>query len=327
MPSESNLNINDIAERAGVSIATVSRYMNGHLEKMSQKTAENIQKIINETGYVPNASAVQLMTRQSRLVAVMAANVDDYFSTEFFKGASSILEANQFTGVLFDTDSDEARELSLLARIGHQNFDGLIIQPLTNDADKLRGALKANLPIVVIDREFETDVFDSVVTDNQQAIERVGKAYREAGFKQAVVITEPINGISTREERWQGVQNIFPDAEMINVTAHTMNSEKVYETLREKLTNRQKTLVVVFKERILLSLLPTLIRHGELIEQIALTGFADTALAKVIDPKMKLIQQDPFLMGATAAELLLKQILKQGQDGAPEKIVIAAKYR
>ena len=93
MANEEKLNINDIAERAGVSIATVSRYLHGRLEKMSDKTANRIKQIIEETGYVPNASAVQLMTQRSGLIAIVAADVDDYFSTEFFKGASSILEA------------------------------------------------------------------------------------------------------------------------------------------------------------------------------------------------------------------------------------------
>ena len=65
MANEEKLNINDIAERAGVSIATVSRYLHGRLEKMSDKTANRIKQIIEETGYVPNASAVQLMTQNN----------------------------------------------------------------------------------------------------------------------------------------------------------------------------------------------------------------------------------------------------------------------
>lgn len=326
MANEEKLNINDIAERAGVSIATVSRYLHGRLEKMSDKTANRIKQIIEETGYVPNASAVQLMTQRSGLIAIVAADVDDYFSTEFFKGASSILEAESYTGVLFDTNSSVKREASLLDRISQQNFDGVIMQPISADNEVLQKHIKKNLPVVLVDRETTGGDYDMVVTDNEQAAKRAAQHYRDQGFANVVVISEPIANVSTRTARWRGVQAVYPDAQMIEIAhAGIIGAEQV-QAIISQLPTDDPTVVFFFKERLMLEILPHMIRENVLTAQLQVTGFSDTKLARDLNPNVKLIQQNPFLMGASAAELLLRRLDKKATKTQTEKIVIAATY-
>lgn len=326
MANEEKLNINDIAERAGVSIATVSRYLHGRLEKMSDKTANRIKQIIEETGYVPNASAVQLMTQRSGLIAIVAADVDDYFSTEFFKGASSILEAESYTGVLFDTNSSVKREASLLDRISQQNFDGVIMQPISADNEVLQKHIKKNLPVVLVDRETTGGDYDMVVTDNEQAAKRAAQHYRDQGFANVVVISEPIASVSTRTARWRGVQAVYPDAQMIEIAhAGIIGAEQV-QAIISQLPTDAPTVVFFFKERLMLEILPHMIRENVLTAQLQVTGFSDTKLARDLNPNVKLIQQNPFLMGTSAAELLLRRLDKKAAKTQTEKIVIAATY-
>lgn len=326
MANEEKLNINDIAERAGVSIATVSRYLHGRLEKMSDKTANRIKQIIEETGYVPNASAVQLMTQRSGLIAIVAADVDDYFSTEFFKGASSILEAEAYTGVLFDTNSSVKREASLLDRISQQNFDGVIMQPISADNEVLQKHIKKNLPVVLVDRETTGGDYDMVVTDNEQAAKRAAQHYRDQGFANVVVISEPIANVSTRTARWRGVQAVYPDAQMIEIAhAGIIGAEQV-QAIISQLPTDAPTVVFFFKERLMLEILPHMIRENVLTAQLQVTGFSDTKLARDLNPNVKLIQQNPFLMGASASELLLRRLDKKAAKTQTEKIVIAATY-
>lgn len=326
MANEEKLNINDIAERAGVSIATVSRYLHGRLEKMSDKTANRIKQIIEETGYVPNASAVQLMTQRSGLIAVVAADVDDYFSTEFFKGASSILEAEQYTGVLFDTNSSVAREASLLDRVSQQNFDGVIIQPISDDDSLLEKHIKKGLPVVLVDRETMGGNYDMVVTDNKQAAKRAAQHYHDAGFTRLIVVTEPIASVSTRTARWRGVQAVYPNATMVEVPRAGIVGEEVLNEMMQQLRGEEPTVIFFFKERLMLEILPHMIRENVLNEQRQVTGFSDTKLARDLNPNVKLIQQNPFLMGATAAELLLRRLDKKTVMQHTEKVVIAATY-
>ncbi|WP_369404160.1 LacI family DNA-binding transcriptional regulator [Secundilactobacillus oryzae] len=82
-------NIKDVAALADTSVATVSRYLNGDFGRMSPKTAQKVQEAIDKLNYVPNSVARQMKTKSSRMIAVVVSNIDDYFSTELFKGISS----------------------------------------------------------------------------------------------------------------------------------------------------------------------------------------------------------------------------------------------
>ena len=266
------------------------------------------------------------MTQRSGLIAIVAADVDDYFSTEFFKGASSILEAESYTGVLFDTNSSVKREASLLDRISQQNFDGVIMQPISADNEVLQKHIKKNLPVVLVDRETTGGDYDMVVTDNEQAAKRAAQHYRDQGFANVVVISEPIANVSTRTARWRGVQAVYPDAQMIEIAhAGIIGAEQV-QAIISQLPTDAPTVVFFFKERLMLEILPHMIRENVLTAQLQVTGFSDTKLARDLNPNVKLIQQNPFLMGASAAELLLRRLDKKATKTQTEKIVIAATY-
>ena len=74
------MTIKEIAERAGVSVASVSNVINGNYRKVSAQTRERIEKIIAESDYKPNAAARSLATQQSRIVSLVIANIGEYFS-------------------------------------------------------------------------------------------------------------------------------------------------------------------------------------------------------------------------------------------------------
>lgn len=99
-------NIKDVAALAKVSTATVSRFLNGNLDRMSAATAERVRVAIDKLKYVPNSAARQMTTKSSNLIALIVSNSDDYFSAELFKGMSSILESNGYIATMLDSDSD-----------------------------------------------------------------------------------------------------------------------------------------------------------------------------------------------------------------------------
>ena len=84
--------IRDVAKVADVSVATVSRFLNGKTQKMSDQTAERIRVAIKKMNYVPNSAAREMARNSSRIIAVLAANIADYFSVEIYRGISSRVE-------------------------------------------------------------------------------------------------------------------------------------------------------------------------------------------------------------------------------------------
>lgn len=331
--TEHAITIKEVARLAGVSSATISRYLNGKMNRMSKETADKIEKIIQDTGFVANATARQLSTRNSQLVAVVAADIDDYFSTEFFKGASSVLEQNGLTAILFDSNSDKQRELTNLKIINHQVFDGLIIQPLINQYGELRSLIRKGLRTIILDRDLHTDDWTTVKTNNYGISQQTAAYFRQQQFDDCVVVSEAIVGTSTREDRLAGIRAIFPNASLIEIDNSRPfikeNEKKALAMIAKNRAAKHKTLFFFLKERLLLAFFPTFMHHDLLsAPDIAITAFSDTAIVKRLLPDSKLIKQDPFLMGATAAEILADRIKNQRTPNiSSNRIVIPAKLQ
>ncbi len=320
-------NIKDVAALAGVSIATVSRYLNGDLKRMSTQTADKVKDAIEKLNYVPNSIARQMITKSSRMIAVIVANVDDYFSTELFKGISSILESRGYIGVLFDADADIERERHLLATIGSQLFDGLIIQAM-NSAQTIQQELHRQLPIVGVDRQIDASPWPQVLTDNYEIARSATKYFVDQGFTHVVILTSEISLARTREERYRGILSATDHVDVVEVSEITHNHQHIQNQLISAIRSTdEKTLIFSLKERWLLEFIPNLIFSGVLDnEKVTATGFADTEIARRLEPKIRLISQNPYLMGASAAEVLLRVVTGNRISDNQERIVLPAKF-
>lgn len=321
MPENKKVNIDDVAKRAGVSIATISRYLNGQLNRMSTKTADKIAKIIDEMEYVPNAAARQLVTQSSHLIAVIAFDIDDYFTSEFFKGISEILATAGYTPVLFDSNSDAQRERELLKIVSEQNFDGLIMQPILHDAAELKELLKREMSMITLDREIEG--FPAVITNNETIATQMAQHFRQQGYERMIIVTNPIDQASTRAQRIRGIEAVFSDAPILEVPQHGQQDAFMVSGIQNLIAGRtEKVVVFVLKENLLMKLLGAPGRetlwHNP---QITFSGFADTNAFSLLTKPLALVKQQPYLMGATAAELLLKKF--SGQAIEPRTIIPA----
>ncbi|KAA8456467.1 LacI family DNA-binding transcriptional regulator [Weissella paramesenteroides] len=321
---DKTVSINDVALAAGVSIATVSRFLNGQLNRMSDKTAKKIQTIIDEMGYVPNAAARQLMTKSSKMIAVVVANIDDHFSSELFKGIGAISITEGYTPVLFDSNDDKQQELDLINKIDQQNFDAIIIQPLNTDAQVIQKQIKRKVPILTVDRSLENAIWPKVISDNYEIAKKVSEYYLKKDYQQVIVITEPIGTVSTRQARTKGIQEIYPDATIMEVNIQETVGNKLIDNVINNIDKKERTLIFALKERLVLRLASLLIRQ-DVNKNLMLTGFAEADMIFEINPELQLVRQNPFKMGATAGELML-ELLKNKSNRVAETTTIKAKF-
>lgn len=318
----------DVASEAGVSTATISRYLNGKTNHMSSATAKRVTEAIKKLNYVPNESARQLITKQSRLVAVVAADVDDYFSTEIFKGVNSVLKKNNFIAVLMDSDSDEQRELGTLSSLNQQMFGGVIIQPLSNDLKAFKKVIPQNIPVVMLDRQVENSPWPSVVTNNYTISKKAAQYFKDQGLNHVFVITNNVKNVSTREERLSGIKAVFHENVQIIEPGNSEDSfNEAYAKLKRSVAATHGGLIFALKERWLLKFLPKLIRDGVIRKSdgVHMTGFSDTSLTDNIDPGIKVINQDPYQIGVSAAQILIEGVDSATQPIA-KKIEIPAQF-
>jgi LacI family kdg operon repressor len=315
----------DVAALADVSIATVSRYLNGNLDRMSTETANRVADAIDKLNYVPNSAARQMVKKSSGLVAVIAGNIDDFFSTEMFKGVNAMLESKGYVGVLFDSNSDLDREKRLMQIVSNQIFDGAILQPY-NAVSVIQDTIKRPMPIVIADREIEQSPWPQIVTNNYEIARQATQYYKDKGFKRVIMITSSLTMAANRRDRYYGIQSVINNIDVLEVSEKSYNHKKVLQQLVTLINGSQEdTLIFALKERWLTEFIPRLFYKGLIDDKhVAVTGFSDTGTAQYIDPKTKLISQDPYLIGADSGEVMVN--LLEGKKQEPEKIIVPAKF-
>lgn len=184
------VNINDIAKKAGLSITTVSRVLNGKAEqyRIGKKSQERIKEAAKELNYVPNQYAANLRTGRSNTVALIVPSLNN----PFFAGIASKInaEVRKFGFVTIIGDSDENQEIERveLQQLMSRNIEGLIIVPCGNQSEHIKQLHDQGLPVICIDRYFEDLDIPFVSTDNYDGAYNATKHLIEYGHLNIVCI-------------------------------------------------------------------------------------------------------------------------------------------
>ncbi len=201
------ITIADVARRAQVSQASVSRYLNGIEGNLSTETAGRIQKAINDMGYRPNAWARSLKTQRSGLLAVVVPDLANSFVPAVLDGIEAATNDAGFSLLIGNSQNDQMRESALLDRLLQQRAEGIILQPTSDHvSEPLRALVSEGVPVVLIDRLTHDElVLDMVGLDNRGAIRMAFEHLQARGYRQIVYVTDPPDAVSSRHEREQAV--------------------------------------------------------------------------------------------------------------------------
>ena len=165
MLMKQKVTINDIARIADVSKATVSFYLNGKHEKMSDKTYERIKKVIEETGYQPSVAARTLNAKSAHLFGVIIGNITKPFANRIVKGIEDYANENDYMTIVASSEFKPEREKSYIKSMLALGVDGFLIQPTVNFVD-LYKEIDIDKPIVFFDSAPAGDDQMYVKTDN-----------------------------------------------------------------------------------------------------------------------------------------------------------------
>ncbi len=205
-----NITIVDVAERAGVSKTTISRYLNGKYEFMSQESREKIARIIEELGYRPNNLARGLKSKRSRLIGVLVSDISSPFSSILLKGIGDCCERYGY-GVLITNSNDNPRkERDYILSMMDQRVEGLIINTTGQNDEFLQQIAKNGVPIVLADRGMDETIFDTVRTADEAVTAEVMEHLKERGFSRVGWFSQPVNN-GTRKLRQKAYRNACRD--------------------------------------------------------------------------------------------------------------------
>nr|WP_221189783.1 LacI family DNA-binding transcriptional regulator [Azomonas macrocytogenes] len=202
MPSRGRVTISEVASAAGVSKASVSRYIGGDRQLLAEATAERIAQTIERLGFRPNQMARGLKRGRTRLIGMLVADILNPYSVAVMHGVETACQRHGYTLVVCNTNRDDEQECRHLAALQSYNVEGLIVNTLGHHAGELKD-LQNRLPLVLVDRQMEGFEADLVGLDNTQAVRQAIDHLQQRGYRDLLLVSEPLDGTSSRQERAQ----------------------------------------------------------------------------------------------------------------------------
>ncbi|MCA1570125.1 MAG: LacI family transcriptional regulator [Chloroflexi bacterium] len=318
----------NVAARAGVSVATVSRALSGEGKGVSALVLERVMLAADEIGYHQNNLARNMRAGASRVFGLVISDVGNPFFTAVVRGAEDVAQRHGYSLVLSNTDENPQREAASLDVMAAERSAGVIVATTNQVEDSIRKLVAVGIPIVAIDRRIERLRTDAVVVDNDSAAHEAVGHLIQLGHRRIAMISGP-EGVSTGRERSAGYRRALRDHRL----------EQPPELLRQSnfresggyqnamaLLDLEDPPTAIFSVNNLTTLgVLRALRERELRlpSEMSLVGFDDIPTGELLDPPLTVVQQPTYQLGARAAELLIRRL---DDPSAPvQEILLAAR--
>lgn len=327
-PARTVVRLVDVARAAEVSVATVSRVLNGH--SVDATLAERVRRSADALGYRPNAVARNLRRQDTNVWAVVITDVTNPFFTSLVRGVEDVASASGFSVLLGNSDENTGKEERYLAVAEAERVAGLVLTPRTPATDVSR-LMRAGIPIVAVDRPLlpagSPGNGRSVLTDTVTTSSAAGAAVAtehlvEHGWRRPACISGPVDSV-TGAARADGYRRAARRHRLKPVVRHTAFSSEGGRAAATELLGSANPPDAFFVASAVLTLgvLTAVAEAGlHLGRDIGLIGFDDAPWAPLLDPPLTVVSQPAYDLGATAGRLLLARIR---HDAGPEPVEVS----
>jgi DNA-binding LacI/PurR family transcriptional regulator len=304
--------IHDVAKRAGVSVATVSRVL-AEKPHVRPEVRELVLKIVSEIGYQPNRSARRLRASSSDVIGLIV-DLQNPFFISVVHGMEEVAYENHMSTLLCNTAEDLKRQQINLNVMQAENVAGLILAPCPlTEASALDSVRKSGLPLVVLDRTIEGLDADIVQVDNIRGAYTAVKHLIDLGHERIGTVLGP-SSLSTGRERLRGYEDALKDAgkniDPALIKRGGAQKEDGYVLARElMLSGEPPTALFIGNSLMTLGALQAMRELNVRVPQdVALVGFDDMAWSSELCPPLTAISQPTYELGREAVDLLLRRL-------------------
>ncbi|HBO56436.1 MAG: LacI family DNA-binding transcriptional regulator [Leuconostoc mesenteroides] len=299
--------INVIAEMARVSKTTVSRFLNGKFDNMSEATKERIAETIAELDYHPSRQAQALKAKNSLLIGISVADISNMYTSRLLKGISDYFQNTIYQVLIMDGDNSIEREYSNLEKMVTERIDGIILQPLVHQLDHYQLLIEENIPVVQVDRYTEPSTWPAVVSDNFQKSLEVADLMKSKNYEEIIVLSNHINGVSSRMNRYNGLKTGIENTNITIKLIEIDDNKDWQNTLQSMLESPTKKVLYALNGQVLWEIVRFLKKHHIAIpDDVGVIGYDDDMFADMISPEITSVSQNPQEIGRTAAANLMQ---------------------
>ncbi|MGO4690798.1 LacI family DNA-binding transcriptional regulator [Glaciibacter sp. 2TAF33] len=312
-----------VAERAGVSIASVSRVLNGL--SASAHVTERVQRAANDLGYVADATARSLKVGKTEQIALAVADVGNPVYVEMMHEVSRVVADAGYRLVVSSTGSEAADQIGLLNSLNRGFADGLILSPLRVTEELIDTLRTSRLPIVVIG-SLPADVeLDSVRADSEAGMELAVKHLVKQGRQRIAFINGPVDTVPGAA-RLRGYAKAMTNRDLpmhgdLQVTADDFTFKAGLAAAGALLDQATPDAIVCANDLLAVAALKVLTRRGISVpDDVALVGMDDTDIAELTTPSITSVDLRSAKRARTAARLLVRRL--ENPDAPVQRRVI-----
>ena len=315
--------IRDIKNKTGLSLATISKYLNGG--NVLPENRELIEAAIEELHYEVNEIARGLVTNKTRTIGVIVFSIQSLFNGTLLHHIGEYFRKRGYGLIICDSCNDEQTEADNVRFLISKKVDGIIVIPVSRTVGFLNPAKSRNIPVVLLDRSVEGAEYDCVRISNRDVAKEAVKHLISKNHKKIAVLFSETE--YTGVERYNGFMDAMNEAglevpeQFCKRGFHSI--EHGYNGMREILALEERP-TAVFMSNYEVTLGAVMALNESKIrcpDDISLMGFDNLLLAHLVEPEICLVVQPMKEMGEKAAEMLLHRIDNKNTGATMEVIL------
>ncbi len=318
--------IRDVAQAAGVSLATASRALN-RAGRVSADTVAKVGRAARQLGYAPDAVAQSMRSGTSGVAGVLVSDISNPLYARIVKAIETQLQSAGLALLIANTHNDAAREKQLIELFRRRRVDGLVLGPCHHEAPELLASLAEELPVVALDRDMPVTVA-GVHVDHFHGALQATRYLLNLGHTRIALLT-PGSVLRPGRDRIAGFVDAYrergltPDPRLIRAEKSAMDYA-FSEALGLLSMPEPPTAFLCLGTRILAGVLQAL-RHGgrTVPDDASVVSIGDTDLSQLFSPAITSLSWDMEAVGLAAAQLLQKQ-MDRSSPFEPHRVLLTA---
>jgi LacI family transcriptional regulator len=316
-----------VATRAGVSTATVSRYINN--KAVSSDAEQRVLAAIRDLSYSPNRLARSLRLKKTMMLGMIIPDITNPFFPEVVKGVEDTARAAGFTLMLFNAGEDEDRQWECLQALHGQRCDGalLIMAPKgKHHAERRQQLQHFSLPVVYVDRAPDFPA-DTVMVDNLRSAQEAVRHLIRLGHTRIAAVTVDFD-VSVHRDRMLGYRQVLAEAGLPPRSGYEVQAAPTvadgYSAAAHLLSLPERpSALFVTNSRIAVGVIAAIESHGlRCPADVSVVAYDSHEWQDVFHPRLTTVTQPTYLMGKRAAELLIARITDRKAAAAPQHVLL-----
>ncbi|MGG5255304.1 LacI family DNA-binding transcriptional regulator [Neobacillus sp. SM06] len=313
--------ISDIAQLSGVAKSTVSRYLNGG--SVGEATKKKIERVIKETGYIPNTFAQSLKAKKPTIIGTIVPRLDSFATSQTLIGIDEQLRELNYQMLISNTSQDLEREIENIYSMARQKVAGIILLATQITDAHLEAFEQLQIPVLLVGQQHE-DVF-SVIHNDYDAAYELGRYILANGHRKIAFLGVTEKDIAVGVRRKEGFKRALEEVDDCEVKFYetSFKIDEAIEKVPSIIDEFHPTVLVCATDNIALGAIKaTHLKGIKVPADLSITGFGGYDVTEIIHPSLTTVKFFYADAGKIAAQSMVK--LLNGQTIAP---VILSKYK